>query len=150
MARSLRQSKILELISLKEIETQDELVSLLKAANFDITQATISRDIKELGLIKVIGSEGRYKYALVDSGEQGVSNKNVNLFKMCVISVKQVNNVCLIKTVKQFASGVCSLVDKLNLSDVLGSTCGDDTVTIFFDSNEKAKSATSALMELMG
>ena len=118
MARSLRQSKILEIISTKEIETQDELVAQLKSANFDITQATISRDIKELGLIKVLGSEGRYKYALVDSGEQGVSNKNVNLFKMCVISVKAVNNVCVIKTVKQFALGVCSLIDKLNLIDV--------------------------------
>ncbi len=150
MARSLRQSKILELISTREIETQDELVSLLKAANFDITQATISRDIKELGLIKVLGSEGRYKYALVDSGDQGVSNKNINLFKMCVISVKRVGTVCLIRTVKQFASGVCSLIDKLNLIDVLGSTCGDDCVTIYFDSEQKAISATNTIIDVMG
>ena len=150
MARSLRQSKILELISTREIETQDELVSLLKAANFDITQATISRDIKELGLIKVLGSEGRYKYALVDSGDQGVSNKNINLFKMCVISVKRVGTTCLIRTVKQFASGVCSLIDKLNLIDVLGSTCGDDCVIVYFDSEQKAMDATNTIVDVMG
>ena len=149
MARSLRQSKILELISTREVETQDELVSLLKAANFDITQATISRDIKELGLIKVIGSNGCYKYALVDSGEQGVSSKNVNLFKMCVISVKRVGNVCFIKTIKQFASGICSLIDKLNLIDVVGATCGDDCVTVYFDSNDKAENAVKTIIDIM-
>ncbi len=150
MARSLRQSKILEIISTKEVETQDDLVAQLKAANFDITQATISRDIKELGLIKVLGSEGRYKYALVDSGEQGVSNKNINLFKMCVISVKAVQNVCIIKTVKQFAMGVCSLIDKLNLVDVLGSSCGDDCVTVFFPDGVKAVNALNTIVEILG
>ena len=150
MARSLRQSKILELISTREIETQDELVSLLKAANFDITQATISRDIKELGLIKVLGSNGGYKYALVDAGEQGVSNKNINLFKMCVISVKRVGCNCVIRTVKQFASGVCSLIDKLNLIDVMGSSFGDDCVVIYFDDEYKADSAVNTIVEMLG
>ena len=150
MARSLRQSKILEIISTKEIETQDDLVAQLKAANFDITQATISRDIKELGLIKVLGSEGRYKYPLDDSGEQGVSNKNINLFKMCVISVKAIQNVCVIRTVKQFALGVCSLIDKLNLIDVLGSPCGDDSVVVFFPDNIKASNAMNTIVEILG
>ena len=150
MARSLRQSKILELISTREIETQDELVSLLKAANFDITQATISRDIKELGLIKVLGSAGNYKYALVDAGEQGVSNKNINLFKMCVISIKRVGCNCVIKTVKQFASGVCSLIDKLNLIDVMGSSFGDDTVIVFFEDEYRAENAVKTFLEILG
>ena len=121
MARSLRQSKILEIISMKEVETQDELVAYLRAANFDITQATISRDIKELGLIKVLGSEGKYKYAIVDSGNQGISNKNISIFKELVISVKPAQNLCVIKTIKGMAGGVCSMVDKLNLSNVLGA-----------------------------
>lgn len=150
MARSLRQSKILEIISTHEVETQDDLVAHLKSANFDVTQATISRDIKELGLIKVIGSDGRYKYALVDSGEQGVSNKNINLFKMCVISVKALNNVCVIRTVKQFAMGVCSLIDKLNLVDVMGASCGDDSVMIYFSDNAKAFNATNTIIEILG
>ena len=149
MARTLRQSKILELISTKEIETQDDLVSNLKNAGFDVTQATISRDIKELGLIKVIDSVGRYKYALVDSGEQGVSNKNINLFKMCVISVKSVANTCIIRTIKQFAMGVCSLIDKLNLVDVIGSSCGDDSVIIYFEDTYKAVDAKNTLLEIL-
>lgn len=150
MARSLRQSKILELISTKEIETQDDLVSSLKDAGFDVTQATISRDIKELGLIKVIGSDGKYKYALVDSGEQGVSNKTISLFKLCVISIRALNNVCIIKTVKQFASGVCSIIDKLNLVEVLGSSCGDDSVMVYFMDNNKALDAQKTLLDILG
>ena len=149
MARSLRQSKILELISTKEIETQDELVSNLKNAGFDVTQATISRDIKELGLIKVIDSVGKYKYALVDSGEQGVSNKNISLFKSCVISVKSLGNICFIKTIKQFACGVCSLIDKLNLVDVVGAGFGDDTVMVYFPNEEYADNAKNTLLEIL-
>ena len=150
MARSARQSKILEIISRKEIETQEDLVAELKAAKFNITQATISRDIKELGLIKVLGSEGRYKYALVDSGDQGVSNKNINLFRMCVISVRTISNVCVIKTIKQFAMGVCSLVDKLNLVDVMGACCGDDSVVIYFPDSKKAETAMCTILEILG
>ena len=149
MARTLRQSKILELISTKEIETQDDLVYNLKVSGFDVTQATISRDIKELGLIKVIDSVGKYKYALVDSGEQGVSNKNINLFKMCVISVKTLNNLCIIKTIKQFACGICSLIDKLNLIDVVGCSNGDDTVVVYFSDNECAENAKNALLSIL-
>ncbi|MBQ9786210.1 MAG: arginine repressor [Clostridia bacterium] len=149
MARTLRQSKILELISTKEIETQDDLVANLKNAGFEVTQATISRDIKELGLIKVIDSVGKYKYALVDSGEQGVSNKNINLFKMCVISVKALNNICVIRTVKQFASGVCSLIDKLNLIDIIGATCGDDSVMVYFTDSLSANNAVNTLLEIL-
>lgn len=149
MARTLRQSKILELISTKEIETQDDLVANLKNAGFEVTQATISRDIKELGLIKVIDSVGKYKYALVDSGEQGASNKSINLFKMCVISVKALSNICIIKTVKQFAQGVCSLIDKLNLIDVVGATCGDDSVIIYFNDNFSALNAVNTLLDIL-
>ena len=149
MARTLRQSKILELISTKEIETQDDLVANLKNAGFDVTQATISRDIKELGLIKVIDSVGRYKYALVDSGEQGVSNKNINLFKMCVISVKSLNNICIIRTIKQFAVGVCSLIDKLNLVDIVGTSCSEDSVIVYFEDTYKANDAKNTLLEIL-
>ena len=149
MARSLRQSKILELISVKEVETQDELVSELRQAGFDVTQATVSRDIKELGLIKVIGASGKYKYALVDSDEQGVSNKNINLFKMCVISVRVSKCMCIIKTLKQFAAGVCSLVDKLNLVDVIGATNGDDTVVVYFSDEFAAVNAYKTILDIL-
>ena len=149
MARSSRQSKILELISTREISSQDELVAYLKAADFDITQATISRDIKELGLIKIQTSDGKYKYALMDSGEQVVSNKNISIFKESVISIRYASNLCVIKTVKGLASGICSMIDKLNVENVLGSVYGDDTVMVILPTSQDAVVAAKTLEDLI-
>lgn len=149
MARSSRQSKILELISTKEIETQDELVTELKNLNFDITQATISRDIKELRLIKILSSEtGKYKYAVVENENQAVSNKYISVFKEAVISIKNARNLCVIKTIKSMASAVCGIIDKLNLENVLGSVCGDDTVMIILPDESDALNTTKTLNKL--
>lgn len=150
MARSVRQSKILELISTKEIETQDELVSLLRAAKFDITQATISRDIKELGLIKILSPSGKYKYAIVEDNKQAVSNKYISIFKEAVISIKTAQNLIVLRTIKSMASAVCSLVDKLNLSEVMGAVAGDDTVMIIFPSNLSALESAKSINEMIG
>lgn len=142
MARSVRQSKILDLITYNEIETQEELVAKLRALNFDITQATISRDIKELGLIKILSAEtNKYKYALVDSTEQQASNKYLLLFKESVISVKVAQNLVVIKTLKGMASSVCGLIDKLNIDDSLGCVSGDDTVMVIFENMDASYEA---------
>lgn len=149
MARSSRQSKILELISVYEIDTQDELVSHLKAANYDITQATISRDIKELGLIKILSQEtGKYKYAIVETQEGVVSNKNIVIFKESVISIKVAQNLCVIKTIKGMASAICGLIDKFNLDSLMGAVNGDDTIMVIFPSIDFAKKATDTLLTL--
>ena len=150
MARSVRQSKILELISTREIETQDELVACLKNANFDITQATISRDIKELGLIKILSAEsGKYKYAIVDNGEQAVSNKYISIFKEAVITIKCAQNLVVLKTIKSMASSICGLIDKLNLDGVLGAVSGDDTVMIILPDNFAAKDICQTLNRML-
>jgi len=149
MARSSRQSKILELISTKEIETQEELAKELKNANFEITQATISRDIKELGLTKILSGSGKYKYAILGSEQQVVSNKYINIFRECVISVKPALNLAVVKTIKGMGSGVCSFIDKLNLNELLGATYGDDTVMLVFPSTTLASEAVVTLQELM-
>ena len=149
MARSSRQSKILELISTKEIETQEELAKELKNANFEITQATISRDIKELGLTKIQGSSGKYKYAILGAEQQVVSNKYINIFKECVISVKVALNLAVVKTIKGMGSGVCSFIDKLNLSELMGATYGDDTVMLIFPTTTFAGEAVSTLQQLL-
>lgn len=149
MARSSRQSKILELISTKEIETQDELARELKNANFEITQATISRDIKELGLTKILSSSGKYKYAILGSEQQIVSNKYINIFKECVISAKSALNLVVIKTIKGMGVGVCSFIDKLNLNELMGTTYGDDTVMLVFPSTTYASEAVVTLNDLM-
>ena len=150
MARSVRQSKILELISTREIETQDELVECLRNANFDITQATISRDMKELGLIKILSAEtGKYKYSLVDSGEQAISNKYISIFKEAVISIKPAQNLVVLKTIKAMASSMCSLIDKLNLDSVMGAVAGDDTVMIILPTNDVAHKIVYTLENLI-
>jgi transcriptional regulator of arginine metabolism len=149
MARSSRQSKIMELISVHEIETQDELVAHLRNANYDVTQATISRDIKELGLIKILSQEtGKYKYSLVETSEGIVSNKNIIIFKESVISIKIAQNLCVIKTIKGMASAICGLIDKFNLESLLGAVNGDDTIMIIFPSLDFAKKATDTLLKL--
>ena len=111
MARNSRQSKILELISTSEIETQEELVTALRNANFDVTQATISRDIKELGLIKILSDSKKYKYAVVSSSAQALSNKCLNIFKECVISVKSAMNLAVVKVIRGTAVMVSGLID---------------------------------------
>lgn len=149
MARSARQSKILELISVKEIETQDELARELKNANFDITQATISRDIKELGLTKILTSTGKYKYAVVGNDEQHLSNKNVLIFKEAIISIKSAMNLVILKTLKGMASGVCSFVDKLNLNNLMGAVNGDDCVMLIFSTTIEANDTLSSLNTML-
>ena len=150
MARSTRQSKILEIISSFEVETQDDLVSKLRQSGLDITQATISRDIKELGLIKILSQEsGKYKYSLPVASDDFVSNKNITIFKEAVISIKPAQNLIVIKTIKGMASAICGLVDKLNLDSIMGAVNGDDTIMAIFPSNEYAKSASQTLLNLL-
>ena len=149
MARSSRQSKILEIISTKEIETQDELARELKNANFEITQATISRDIKELGLTKILSSSGKYKYCVVGGEEQVISNKYITIFKEAVISVKSALNIVVIKTIKGLGSGICSFVDKLNLLDLMGAVAGDDTVMLILPTTTQASETVATLSELL-
>ncbi len=138
MARTSRQSKILELISLYEIETQDDLVSRLSSSNFEVTQATISRDIKELGLIKVISSQtGKYMYSLPKANQ--TPNKYIFILKESVISFNVVNNLVVVKTLRGVAESVCSILDGFNLQNVLGIVSGIDTVMIIFADSEKAE-----------
>jgi len=150
MARSSRQSKILELISTKELETQEELARELKNAGFEITQATISRDIKELGLTKILTQSGKYKYAILGSEQQVVSNRYISIFKESVISSKRAMNLVVVKTIKGMGASVCSFIDKLNLTDLLGATYGDDTVLLAFETIELAENAVLTLNELLG
>ena len=138
MARNNRQSKILEIISTNEVETQEELVASLKAAGFDITQATISRDIKELGLIKINSSEtGKSKYAVSETATQS-SNKFLYILKESVISIKNVKNLVVVKVLKGMAQALCSIIDNFNIDNVLGSTFGDDTILIIFANDKDA------------
>ena len=139
MARLQRQLKILEIIKNKEIDTQEELVDELRLQGYTVTQATVSRDIKELGLIKVSASGGKkYKYANVETTEQLVSSKYINLFKEAVVDIKEAGNIVVIKTIVGSANSACAFVDKLGLDEVLGSIAGDDTAFLAIDNPKDA------------
>jgi len=148
MARSLRQSKILEIIQQKEIETQDELVNELRILDYDITQATISRDIKELGLIKILSDSKKYKYAYIDSSEQQVSSKFMGIFKESIISIKPINNLIVIQTLKGVSSAVSSFIDKMNLKNILGSVYGESTVMVICADNADCKQVYEKLTDM--
>ncbi len=149
MARNIRQSKIISIISSAEIETQEELVSALRADGFDVTQATISRDIKELGLIKIVGKIKKYKYAFIDTDEKVGTNKTTALFKEAVLSIKPVNNMVVLKTVKGTASMVSGFLDKLAIDDMLGCVFGEDTVMALFDANANIDSVVFRINEVL-
>lgn len=149
MARSLRQNKILEIIAKNEIETQDELVQSLRNLNFDVTQATVSRDIKELGLIKILSDSKKYKYAYVETNEQQISNKIVGIYKEVVISVKIALNLVVVKTLKGFASGISNYIDKMNIDKLMGTVYGDDTVMCITENQTNAESVYEKLINII-
>lgn len=149
MARNARQSKILDIISQHELETQEELVELLKSEKFNVTQATISRDIKELGLIKVLSENKKYKYAIATSSVQTISAKSLSILKECVISVKVAINLNVIKVLKGSAGYVSSLIDQLSISQVLGCTYGDDTVLVVSEDVEGAYLVREKICEIL-
>ncbi len=149
MQRSLRQQKILEIIATQEIDTQEELCEELIKANFNVTQATISRDVKDLKLYKVAGTKKKYKYASFDTYVDSVTNRMTNLFKGCVLAINYVNNLILIKTMRGNGSTVGVFVDSLNINEIVGSVAGDDTLLLVVDSNEHAPKVVSILKEYL-
>ncbi len=147
MHRNARQATILDIISKKDIETQEELCAELNKLNFNVTQATISRDIKDLKLYKVAGTTKKYKYAYIEGEGDAVTNKMRNLFRECVQSINYANNIIVIKTMRGNGSTAGAFVDSLQFSEVIGSVAGDDTVLIVVDSNDNAGLLVERLKE---
>ena len=147
--RSGRQAVILEIISSKEIETQEELCAELTKRNYNETQATVSRDIKELRLFKVAGVEKKYRYAYIDDGNNKISPKMHNLFRECVLSMRPALNQVVIKTLRGNGSNAGMIVDKVNLPEIVGTLAGDDTLLIVTESPEDAKIVVEKLNEFL-
>lgn len=149
MARSSRQAKIIEIINKDEIDTQEELVIALKQAGFDVTQATISRDIKELGLFKVAGEQKKYKYAIVENDNLAYVNKINNLFKEIVLNASTISNQVVIKTLKGSVEIVAEVIDRLAMTNVLGCVFGTDTVLVITENEFSAKLVLSRINEIL-
>ena len=126
--KTARQSKIIELIEKHEIETQEELAGMLLKAGFKTTQATISRDIRELKLTKVSIDDGRQKYILMRKGGEQVALKYIRVLRDGFVSIDMAQNIIVIKTVSGMAMAVGAAIDSLNIESVVGCIAGDDTV----------------------
>jgi transcriptional regulator of arginine metabolism len=147
MHRNARQATILDIISKMDIETQEELCAELNKLNFNVTQATISRDIKDLKLYKVAGTTKKYKYAYIEGEGDAVNNKMRNLFRECVQSINCANNIIVIKTMRGNGSTAGTFVDSLQFTEIIGSVAGDDTLLIVVDSNDNTPTIVEKLRE---
>lgn len=139
MSRSDRQLSVIEIIKSKVIETQEQLVEELIALGYKVTQATVSRDIKELNLIKK-NINGRYRYTVLAQPEKAESedNKMLSLYREVIISVTQVNNLIVLHSKPGTAGSVAIIIDTFQYSGKLGTIAGDDTVLVILSSEESA------------
>lgn len=149
MLRSARHAKILEIISHKEIETQEELCQELEALDLVVTQATISRDIRDLHLFKVAGIEKKYRYAYINRGEADISPKMKSLFRDCVISIKTARNLVVIRTFAGNGANAGAVVDQLHYEEIVGSVAGDDTLLIVCATDEEAETVVAKISEFI-
>ena len=149
MYRNARQAKILEIINGQEIETQEELCRELNKLSFNVTQATVSRDIKDLKLYKVAGTKKKYKYTCLNGAHEELSPRMITLFRECVISINYANNIIIIKTMRGNGQSGGSFVDSLQIKEILGCVAGDDTVVVVVDSNENTPIAAEKLKEYL-
>ncbi|MDD3920193.1 MAG: arginine repressor [Eubacteriales bacterium] len=128
--KAARHAMILELIEKNDIETQEELAAYLRKHNYDVTQATVSRDIKELRLIKALTDNGTYKYATVDKAEAGLQERFIRIFSQSVISITVAGHIIVIKTITGSASAAAEAVDSMKWNEIAGSIAGDNTIFI--------------------
>ena len=138
--KSKRQAKITEIISTTNVETQEQLLQLLQEAGFNSTQATISRDIKELRIVKELTSFGTYRYATTAKEMTGTFSARLNtIFRECVTGFDYAQNIIVIHTLPGLANAAASALDAMSMSVVLGTIAGDDTVFVVMrDTNSAA------------
>lgn len=144
-----RHIKIREMISNHDIETQDDLVELLKQANFNVTQATVSRDIKELHLVKVPMNDGRYKYSLPADQRFNPLQKLKRTLTDSFISIDYADHLIIMKTLPGNANAIGALIDKLDWEDLMGTICGDDTILIICRSKDVSADVSQRFLDML-
>jgi len=125
-----RHAKILDIIENHVIETQDELAEKLREQGMDVTQATISRDIKELRLVKVLTPDGKYRYSAMHSDTGNMNDRLLVIIKEAYVSCDYANNILVIKTLPGMAQAVAATIDALGWNDIVGTIAGDDTIMV--------------------
>jgi len=147
--KSARHSMILEIIEEKDVETQEELAEELKRRGMKVTQATVSRDIKELRLLKVLADHGGYKYATVERAEKGMNDRFIRILSESVISMEAVNNLIVVKTLSASAAAACEAIDSMKWSEVMGTIAGDNTLLIITRSEEAVETMMTRFNSLI-
>ena len=148
--KSQRQAKIMEIISTRNVETQEQLLAALQQEGFRGTQATISRDIKELRIVKELTNLGTYRYAASANEMSGsFSNKMNTIFRDCVVGCDYAQNIIVVRTLPGLASAAGSAIDSMNLSLVVGTLAGDDTVMIVMRDNNAAAAFCGEIKNLI-
>ena len=148
--KTQRQAKIMEIISTRDIETQEQLLAALQDAGFYSTQATISRDIKELRVVKELTSFGTYRYTTsAKDGSHTFSARLNTIFRECITSIDYAQNILVIKTMPGLASAAASAIDGMNMSVVVGTLAGDDTVMIVMRDNNAAAAFCGEIKNLL-
>lgn len=147
--KSRRHAKILDIITEYPIETQDELLTRLKDEGYKATQATISRDIKDLRLVKTLGSDGKYRYVSASKNSTDIRSNFSSLFASSVNSIDFAQNIVVIKTLSGMAQAVCAALDSNEYKAVVGTIAGDDTIFIACRSSQLAVNLTEELKKLI-
>ena len=148
--KAKRQRKIIELISEYNIETQEELASLLEREGFPVTQATISRDIRELNLTKIAVTGGGQKYIVPVSTTIDINNKYLRVINDGIVKIDIAENIMVIKTVSGMAMAVAAAVDAMNIKEILGCIAGDDTIMCVIKTKENAPEVKKYLEKMIG
>lgn len=149
MNKGQRHIKIREIITNQEIETQDDLVDHLRNAGYNVTQATVSRDIKELHLVKVPMIDGRYKYSLPADQRFNPLQKLKRALMDSFVSIDQSNNLIVMKTLPGNANAIGALIDNLDWPEIMGTICGDDTILIICKQNEDTPIISERFLEML-
>lgn len=147
--KNARQTAILSIIEQNDIETQEELANRLRDMGIVVTQATVSRDIKELRLLKVLSGTGGYKYATADKAEHGLSERFVRMFKDSVLSVCFAGNIVVLKTLSGSANVAGEAIDSMRLPEILGTMAGDNTVFAVVKNEADAAETVKRFQEML-
>lgn len=148
--KSKRQNKIVEIISNNNVETQDDLVRLLQEAGFQVTQATISRDIKELHLIKIQADSGIYKYSINEKKDKNDMGVLMRIFKDTVLSIEAAGSIVVIRTLTGSANAAAEVVDGLHMPEIVGSIAGDNTIFVAVRSADAAAVLVTKFRQMLG
>lgn len=148
--KKVRHQLILKLIEQNSISTQEELLAKLLKSGVDVTQATVSRDIKELRLIKRPSANGEYKYCIADSAADDEQNSRYNaIFAQSVVFVDEAANICVLKCHNGTANAACAALDSLDLEGIVGTLAGDDTVFILCRTDEQAIAVKDQIQKIL-